>query len=73
MIASVRSATPLSARRTSSRLEVAVALQQRELAIAQLERAQRRFDAQRVPEIEVLRAESGDDDRLGTIRHAALG
>ncbi|MGD1916367.1 MAG: TolC family protein [Phycisphaerales bacterium] len=51
----------------SSRLEVAVALQQRELAIAQLERAQRRFDAQRVPEIEVLRAESGVADRTEAI------
>ena len=51
----------------SSRLEVAVALQQRELAVAQLERAQRRFGAQRVAEIEVLRAESGVADRTEAI------
>ncbi|MFI4882928.1 MAG: TolC family protein [Phycisphaerales bacterium JB064] len=51
----------------AARLVVAVRVQQRDLAIAQLERAQRQFDAQRVPEVEVLRAESGVADRVEAI------
>jgi len=51
----------------SARLEVAVRVQQRDLAIAQLERARRQFDAQRVPEVEVLRAQSAVADRVEAI------
>ncbi|MEQ8843730.1 MAG: TolC family protein [Phycisphaerales bacterium] len=51
----------------SARLEVAVRIQQRDLAIAQLERARRQFDAQRVVEVEVLRAESAVADRTEAI------
>lgn len=51
----------------AARLVVAVRVQQRDLAIAQLERAQRRFNAQQEPEVEVLRAESGVADRVEAI------
>ena len=44
--------------------ELEVRQQQYELAVAQRERAQRRFDAGDVPEIEVVRAESGIAQRL---------
>lgn len=51
----------------AARLVVAVRVQQRDLAVAQLERAQRRFNAQQEPEVEVLRAESGVADRVEAI------
>lgn len=47
-----------------------VRLRQLELAQAQLERAQRRFDAGDVPEIEVLRAQAGVAERLDAIIRA---
>lgn len=51
----------------SARQVVLVRVQQRDLAVAQLERARRQFEAQRLPEIEVLRAESGVADRAEAI------
>lgn len=51
----------------SARQEIEVRIQQRDLAIAQLERAQRQLEAQRIAEIEVLRAESGVADRAEAI------
>jgi outer membrane protein TolC len=51
----------------SARQEVEVRVQQRDLAVAQLERAQRQLEAQRIAEIEVLRAESGVADRAEAI------
>lgn len=51
----------------SARQEIEVRVQQRDLAIAQLERAQRQLEAQRIAEIEVLRAQSGVADRAEAI------
>ncbi len=51
----------------SARQEIEVRIQQRDLAVAQLERAQRQLEAQRIAEIEVLRAESGVADRAEAI------
>lgn len=51
----------------AARQEVEVRIQQRDLAIALLERAERQLEAQRVAEIEVLRAQSGVADRAETI------
>ncbi|MBL8762332.1 MAG: TolC family protein [Phycisphaerae bacterium] len=53
------------------RRELEVAQQQYELAVAQLERAQRRVNAGGAPEIEVVRAQAGVADRLEAIIVAA--
>lgn len=53
------------------RRELEVAQQQYELAVAQLERAQRRVNAGGVAEIEVIRAQAGVADRLEAIIVAA--
>lgn len=53
------------------RRELEVAQQQYELAVAQLQRAQRRVDAGGAPEIEVIRAQAGVADRLEAIIVAA--
>lgn len=53
------------------RRELEVAQQQYELAVAQLERAQRRVNAGGAPEIEVIRAQAGVADRLEAIIVAA--
>lgn len=53
------------------RRELEVAQQQYELAVTQLERAQRRVNAGNAPEIEVIRAQAGVADRLEAIIVAA--
>lgn len=54
----------------AARAVLDVRLQQLELAQAQLDRAQRRFDAGDVAEIEVLRAQAGVADQLDAIINA---
>ncbi|MAY74634.1 MAG: hypothetical protein CMJ31_08000 [Phycisphaerae bacterium] len=54
----------------AAREELLVRLQQYELAFEQRERAQRRFDAGAVAEIEIFRAESGAADRIEQIIRA---
>lgn len=51
----------------ANRRVVEVRVAQRDLALAQLERAQRQFAAQRIAELEVLRAQSGLADRAEAI------
>ena len=51
----------------ADRRVVEVRLAERDLALAQLERAQRQFAAQRLAELEVLRAQSGVADRAEAI------
>jgi outer membrane protein len=54
----------------AARRELEVRQQQYEVALQQLERARRRVDAQQLPEVEVIRAESGLAERLEAIINA---